>query len=247
MVSLDAAPNGLVAVSCLDNMVKVFDDREQKATANIQREPAESWAVAFEPGDDPARLAVAGGLSGAVVLYNISKDEENADKGDADVAATFALPVADAASEGRFAQSVAFSPDGARLACGSASGVVAVFDVGSGKFLHALEGHAMPVRTVDFSPDGKTLYTGCDDGHVHAYDAEHRSLTAAFPGHKAWVMGVDASPDGRALVSCGSDGAVKLWDLAQRTCAQTLSDQTAGLWGVRFSPGGGKGGGGWRG
>ena len=38
VVSLDAAPNGLVAVSCLDNMVKVFDDREQKATANIHRE-----------------------------------------------------------------------------------------------------------------------------------------------------------------------------------------------------------------
>ena len=133
---------------------------------------------------------------------------------------------------------MAFSPDGARLACGSASGVVAVFDVASGKFLHALEGHAMPVRTLDFSPDGKTLYTGCDDGHVHAYDAQHRNLTAAFPGHKSWVMGVDASPDGRALVSCGADGAVKLWDLAQRTCAQTLSDQTAGLWGVRFGPGG---------
>ena len=241
MVSLDAAPNGLVAVSCLDNMVKVFDDREQKVTANIQREPAESWAVAFEPGDDPARLAVAGGSSGAVVLYNISKDEDNADKGDADVAATFALPAAaDAASKGRFAQSVAFSPDGARLACGSASGVVAVFDVASGKFLHTLEGHAMPVRTVDFSPDGKTLYTGCDDGHVHAYDAEHRSLAAAFPGHASWVLGVDASPDGRALVSCGADGAVKLWDLAQRTCAQTLSDQTAAVWGVRFSPGGGR-------
>jgi WD repeat-containing protein 61 len=48
--------------------------------------------------------------------------------------------------------SVAYSPDGRRLACGCMDGVVAVFDVDSGKLLHALEGHFKPVRSLVFTP-----------------------------------------------------------------------------------------------
>lgn len=69
---------------------------------------------------------------------------------------------------------------------------VAVFDAGSGKLLHTLEGHAMPVRSLAFSVDSKTLFTACDDGHIHMYDVEHRSLMEALPGHKSWVLGVAA-------------------------------------------------------
>ena len=88
-------------------------------------------------------------------------------------------------------------------------GTVALFDAGTGKLLHTLQGHAMPVRSLCFDTSGKTLYTGCDDGHIHAYDAEHRSLQDALPGHKSWVLGVSISPDGNALCSCSSDATVK--------------------------------------
>ena len=52
----------------------------------------------------------------------------------------------------RFVLSVAFSPNGERLACGSQDGTVAIFDVASGKFLHHLEGHFKPVRALTFTP-----------------------------------------------------------------------------------------------
>ena len=51
-----------------------------------------------------------------------------------------------------FVLSVAFSPNGQRLACGSQDGTVAIFDVSSGKFMHALEGHFKPVRSLTFTP-----------------------------------------------------------------------------------------------
>lgn len=57
----------------------------------------------------------------------------------------------------RFVLSVAFSPDGQRLACGSQDGTVAVFDVSSGKFLHSLEGHFKPVRSLTFTPGTTTV------------------------------------------------------------------------------------------
>ena len=51
--------------------------------------------------------------------------------------------------------SVAFSPDGRRLACGAMDGTVAVFDVPSGKLLHMLTGHHKPVRDLSFTPGAR--------------------------------------------------------------------------------------------
>lgn len=57
----------------------------------------------------------------------------------------------------RFVLSIAFSPNGQRLACGSQDGTVALFDVSSGKFLHTLEGHFKPVRSLTFTPGTTTV------------------------------------------------------------------------------------------
>ena len=47
--------------------------------------------------------------------------------------------------------SVAWSPDGRRLACGSMDGTISVFDVARAKFLHHLKGHFMPVLSVIYA------------------------------------------------------------------------------------------------
>ena len=56
----------------------------------------------------------------------------------------------------KFVLSVAYSPDGQRIAAGAMDGSVAVFDVNQGRLLHMLEGHKMPVRSLAFSP-GKRM------------------------------------------------------------------------------------------
>ena len=240
-----ASPNGLVASSALDSLIRVWHCGTHETKCVIECPPAENWQLAFQPGDDPKHLAVAGGTSGSVKLYSIvdGDDESGA------LISTLSLPSdikrrgGASGGAGRFVQSVAYSPDGRRVACGAMDGTVAIFDVndGGGTLLHTLEGHAMPVRSLTFGVDGKTLFTACDDGHVHMYDAEHRSLMDALPGHKSWVLGVATAPGqrgggGGALISGGGDGAVKLWDLGQRACVQTMTDQSDAVWGVCFKP-----------
>ena len=237
-----------MASSALDSQIRVWDIATHETKVVIACPPAENWHVAFVPDSQGTSntLAVAGGASRSVKLYDVS-----ADGAETRERAALALPsdthasAADTTNDtsdttnAKFVQAVAVSRDGARVACGAADGTVAVFDVLRNTFLHRLEGHSAPVRCVAFSPDGKTLYTACDDGHCHAYDVEHKSLLDALPGHRGWVLGVAAAGDGNAVATCGADAAVKLWDVRaarENACAQTASAQNEAVWSVAFSP-----------
>lgn len=182
-------------------------------------------------------LAVAGGGSGSIKLWDTSTWQ---------LIDTLTVPrpevprPGDKNGSGKFVLSVAWSPDGRRLACGAMDGTIAIFDVAYAKFLHHLEGHFMPVRSLMYSPfEPRVLFSACDDTNVHMYDAEGKTLLGSMSGHENFVLSVDASPDGAAIVTCSSDRTVRLWDLKMRASVQTMKTHTDQVWGVAFRPLGG--------
>ena len=64
-----------------------------------------------------------------------------------------------------FVWSVAFSPDGTRLASGSGDETVRLWDVETGEEIATLRGHEHFVYSVAFSPDGTRLASGGPDQH----------------------------------------------------------------------------------
>lgn len=112
--------------------------------------------------------------------------------------------------------SVAFSPDGRRLATGAADGAIKLWDTKSWKENATLKGHKWVVRSVVFSPDGARLASASDDPERAAAMwnvATNEGTTLRKKGDAAFQAWSAAfSPDGKTL-AVGAFTKYKLFDL----------------------------------
>jgi WD40 repeat protein len=134
-------------------------------------------------------------------------------------------------------RSVAFSPDGGRLASAGADGTVRLWDVGSGKQLAVLQGHVGRAEAVTFSPDGGRL-ASTDDLSVRLWDAHSGKRLAVLEGPRGGVWSVAFSPDGGRLASAAQ--SVRLWDAHSGKPLAVLEGFKGVALSVAFSPDGGR-------
>jgi WD40 repeat protein len=76
--------------------------------------------------------------------------------------------------------SLAFRPDGERIAVGGAAGEVNVYGTDSGQKVTTLSGHGGGIYAVKFHPNGDQVVTGGFDGTLRVYEAETGKLIHSF-------------------------------------------------------------------
>ena len=134
--------------------------------------------------------------------------------------------------------SVSWSPDGQRIAAGSADRCVRIWNVTTSAVEHLLEGHQDAVRSVAWSPDGRQLASGADDRTVRLWEASSGRELLTLEGHQDAVQSVAWSPDGRHLASGSWDRTVRLWEASNGRKLCTLEGHQASVWSVAWSPDG---------
>lgn len=115
-------------------------------------------------------------------------------------------------------ETIAFHPDGKRIACGGVDymgtgerdGAVCIWDVPTKEKLFTFD---TGVTALAFDPKGKYLAGAGLDDAVYVWDAETQSTVFVFGGHQQNINAVCFDPSGSYLLSGCDDGTVRCWDV----------------------------------
>jgi WD40 repeat protein len=136
---------------------------------------------------------------------------------------------------------IAFSPDGSRLAIGDANGQIHIWHAQSLQKLFTCAGHTGWVWSVAFSPDGQSLISGSEDTTLKLWDLQTGACRQTFSGHSHRIWSVAFSPNGQTVASGSEDCTIKLWPICPEPlqpthCCQTLIGHTNWVRAIAFSP-----------
>jgi hypothetical protein len=132
-------------------------------------------------------------------------------------------------------RSVSFSPDGTRALSCSEDRTVRLWDVDSGRCLHAFEGHSDSVLSVAWSLDGQRALSGSHDQTVRLWDVDSGRCLRVLEGHSSGVLSVVWSQDGRRILSGSTDHTVRLWDVDSGRCLRVLEGHSHSILSVAWS------------
>lgn len=106
-------------------------------------------------------------------------------------------------------KSIAFSPDGLRLATTDSDNTVHIWDVLSGAEIQMIEQNG-EVLFAGFSPDSSKLATALTDSTARIWEVQTGTELQRL-SHKESVNAVAFSPDGRKIATASSDNTARVW------------------------------------
>lgn len=136
---------------------------------------------------------------------------------------------------------VAYSRDGTRIASGTHSGSVRLWDAATGAPVgHSLEGDAEDVIDVSFLNDGISLAATSSDGTLRLWNsvtcAPTATLKLSHPG--GLICAVAFSSDDTHIVAGNEAGSLVIWDARKGSIVRTFDTRAGAAVSLAFSPSG---------
>jgi serine/threonine protein kinase len=110
-----------------------------------------------------------------------------------------------------FIRSLAWSPNGLRVASASNDKTVKLWDPQTGQILFTYKGHTDAVKVVAWSPDGKYLASGGVDTTVQVWDPQTGKTVFTYKGHFGTVYGLAWSKASKYIASGDAHNLVQVW------------------------------------
>ena len=114
------------------------------------------------------------------------------------------------------AVTIAFSPDGERVATAGNGSKITIWDARGFRAAGSVDTGMPSLAALAFSPDGTLLAAGGDQGTVLLYDARTLAPVERFTWHQGRVSWLAFDPGGHLVASATRAGEIAVWDLAAR-------------------------------
>jgi RNA polymerase sigma factor (sigma-70 family) len=135
-------------------------------------------------------------------------------------------------------RSVAFSPDGKRLATSSFDRTVRLWQVATGTEARVLRSGDPENSAIAFSPDGTHLVSASSNHFLYLWNLATGKRVRRIDVGQGHVYAVAFSPDGKVVASAGQDRLIRLWDAATGQLLHELRGHEGRIWTVAFAPDG---------
>jgi WD40 repeat protein/serine/threonine protein kinase len=237
--SVAFSPDGQrLASTSDDKSVRIWEFATGRLLQSLLGHTVRVWSVAFSP--DGRWLASASGDDGTPPGSASDRSVRVWDAATGQLVRVLRGHTAEISS-------LAFSPDGQRLASAGWDHTIRLWDAGTGTEVLVIDGdHWDPTRRangtgriyiVAFSADGRFLAGGAEDHHIHLWDAGNGRHVRTLPGHFT-VWSVAFHPEGQRLASAYNDNTIRLWDLQTNQEVLSLKGHSNSVNCVAFSPNG---------
>jgi WD40 repeat protein len=202
-------PDGSAVLATGNRAILVYSTNDMSMQRSLPCDLPRISSFTFSPKG--GLLAVGGGVPGSNGSVQLLEWKEN-------------RKIIELTNHADLVTSVAFNPDGDRLAVASSDATVSVFNVRDHGVtlspVQPLVGHAGPVLAVAFSPDGKLIVTASADRSIKVWEASTGKLVRSFSHHTAIVHCLAFRPKTN---ESGTDGRPAF-------CASGSDDQTVRVW-----------------
>ncbi|HUG08003.1 MAG TPA: BTAD domain-containing putative transcriptional regulator [Acidimicrobiia bacterium] len=185
--------------------------------------PFQDWARDLEFSPDGSLLALSGGISGSISVWDSSSGRMlfNSDR---------LMPPTenDPHNDG---PTIAFDPDGARLVVSTRDELL-VYDTPTWSVAERTPMERM--TRFAFTPDGEHLIGATPDMSLLVIDTATWELIRSLRGHRGHIHDLGVSPDSSMIASSDVSGLVRIWDLETGSPLQAMSLDEQSVQNVEF-------------
>ncbi|KAG2740349.1 WD40 repeat-like protein [Suillus brevipes Sb2] len=134
---------------------------------------------------------------------------------------------------------VAYSPNGTKIASGSKDCTVRIWNATTGKQQTQPLIHDSPVNSLVWSSDSRRLISGCVDGQIYFWSAPTGAqLGSPLRAHPENIQLLAISPDGELIASASTDHTARLWSTSTRKPFGRVLQHAKMVITIAFSPDG---------